>query len=70
MSIEKLNKTYVETFQNKMLDDVIQDYINGVYNRKQLMFYLEWNEFNVNDIDMKKIEKAKNQRKRNDITAR
>lgn len=63
MSIENqksLNEVYTTLFQHKMLDDVVQDYVEGKYTLEQLKFYLEWNEFSSDDIDMNKVERARN----------
>ena len=60
---QELNQMYVDTFGNKMLDEVISDFVDDKYSFQQLLFYLEWNGFETTDIDMPKIKDAQSKRR-------
>lgn len=55
-NIKRYNALFTE---NDMLDDAVQKYLKNQITKDDLKFYLEWNEFEDNDIDWNKIENAK-----------
>ena len=54
-----MDRTDTDVLTEKSLEDVIQGYIIGKYNFTELKMYLDWNEFNLSDIDFNKIYKAR-----------
>lgn len=42
-----------------MLDDVIKKYVGGKITKNDVIFYMEWNDFDMSDIDWKLVEKRK-----------
>lgn len=58
------NKVYNDLFGDKTLDMVLEDYANSDITFNELKFYLEYNEFDINDIDIKSINKVRNKRKK------
>lgn len=55
-NIKKYNGLFTE---DDMLDDAVNKYVNGQITKDDLLFYLEWNEFDKSDVDWKRIEKAR-----------
>lgn len=55
-NIKRYNALFAE---DDMLDDAVQKYLKNQITKDDLKFYLEWNEFEDNDIDWNKIENAK-----------
>lgn len=55
-NIKRYNALFTE---DDMLDDAVQKYLKNQITKDDLKFYLEWNEFEDNDIDWNKIENAK-----------
>ena len=53
---EKYNSLFSE---DDMLDDTIQKYVDGKITRDNLIFYLYWNEFDMSDVDWRRIEKER-----------
>ena len=60
------NTEYTKLFGNKCLNEVINDYILGKYSFRELKLYLDWNGFELKDIDFNNIyaEKLKQAIKR------
>ena len=58
----KLNEEYVAKFGDKMLDDVIEDYVRWKYNEKDVEWYMEWNEFDKADIPEEKWKEIEQRR--------
>lgn len=56
----KYNKLFKE---DEMLDDVINRYVNNEISKEDLLFYMNWNEFDKNDVDWNLIEKEHNKHK-------
>ena len=55
-NIKRYNSLFTE---DDMLDDAVNKYINEQITKDDLLFYLEWNEFDKSDVDWKRIEKAR-----------
>lgn len=55
-NIKRYNSLFTE---DDMLDDAVNKYVNGQITKDDLLFYLEWNEFDKSDVDWKRIEKAR-----------
>jgi len=53
------NKEYTKTYGNKCLDEVLDDFVKGVYSWKQVETYMDWNGFDKTDISVNKVLKAR-----------
>lgn len=45
--------------EDDMLDDAVNKYVNRQITKDDLLFYLEWNDFDKSDVDWNEIEKAR-----------
>lgn len=53
-------KRYDSLFtEDDMLNDAVNKYVNGQITKDDLLFYLEWNDFDESDVDWNEIEKAR-----------
>lgn len=58
--IEQAAARYNSLFsEDDMLDDAVNKYIRNEITKDDLLFYLEWNEFDMSDVDWNEIEKAR-----------
>ena len=60
----KLMKRYNSLFnKNDTLDDAVQKYVDDKIGKDDLIFYLEYNGFDLNDVDWDLIEQAKKEKR-------
>lgn len=52
------NNEYTKTFGNKYLDEVLDDFVKGIYTWKQVKEYMEWNGFDESDVDVAEVLRA------------
>lgn len=57
---ERYNKLFR---QNETLDDVINRYVSNDLTKDDVLFYMDWNEFDINDVDWDLIEQERNKHK-------
>lgn len=58
--IEQAAAKYNSLFsEDDMLDDAVDKYIRNEITKDDLLFYLEWNDFDMSDVDWNEIEKAR-----------
>ena len=56
-------KRYNSLFnKNDTLDDAVQKYVDNKIGKDDLIFYLEYNSFDLNDVDWDLIEQAKKEK--------
>lgn len=60
LQIEQAAAKYNSLFsEDDMLDDAVDKYIRNEITKDDLLFYLEWNDFDMSDVDWNEIEKAR-----------
>lgn len=52
------NNEYTMIYGNKCLDEVLDDFVKGIYSWKQVEIYMQWNGFDKSDISVNKVMKA------------
>lgn len=58
--LTETDKRYNKLFgADVLLDQAVQMYVDKKINRKDLQLYLDYNDFDITDIDMSMVEKAR-----------